>query len=61
MSEKKVYVELAARCHVDGAEKEAGTIVEMLEKTPDGKDYAKFFGRILKNVPAEQKPEKVEE
>jgi hypothetical protein len=43
---KKVKVELAARCHVDGREREAGEVVEV------DAEIAKFFGKVVK----EEKP-----
>lgn len=53
--DKPVFVELAARCHVDGAIREAGEIV-MLPKS-----IAESFGKIIPKVKAVEELEKVED
>lgn len=40
---KKIKVELAAKCHVDGRECEAGEVVEL------DAEIAKFFGKPVKD------------
>lgn len=45
---KMVNVELAARCLVNGQEREAGEVVDLPETTELGEPYAVHFGKIVK-------------
>jgi hypothetical protein len=54
---KMVNVKLAARCLVNGQEREKGEIVDLPETTELGEPFAVSFGEIVRpGKPAESKP-----